>query len=107
MKKRQGIVRQRKGAFINDEKNKITTRVEQKSEPIGYDSERSSSPTCSPQDIFFGSKTRQGVPFYGCDYYCFGGLDIWLVTIIVLGVWIPTINTIPATGFEWTASRMS
>ena len=38
-----------------------------------------------------------------------------VVTILVLGVWIPTINsvyfvgdqTIPATGFEWTASRMS
>ena len=26
MKKRQGIVRQRKGAFVDDEKNKITTR---------------------------------------------------------------------------------
>ena len=82
MKKRQGSVRQRKGAFVDDEKNKITTRVEQKSEPIGYDSERSSSPTCSPQDIFLGSKTRQGVLFYGCDY------------IIVLGVCIPTINTV-------------
>ena len=30
MKKRQGIVRQRKGAFIDDEKSKIATRVEQK-----------------------------------------------------------------------------
>ena len=83
MNKRQGIVRQRKGAFIDDEKNKITTRVEQKSEPIGYDAERSSSPTCSPQDNFFGSKTRQEVPFYGCDCSCFGGLDIWLVTIFL------------------------
>ena len=102
MKKRQGIVRQRKGAFIDDEKNKITTPVEQKSETIGYDSERSSSPTCSPQDIFFWSKTRQGVPFYGCDYSCFGGLDTWLETRSTL-----ITLCIPATGFEWTASRMS
>ena len=37
MKKGQGIVRRRKGAFIDDQKSKIATRVEQKSEPIGYD----------------------------------------------------------------------
>ena len=37
IKKGQGIVRQTKGAFIDDENSKIATRVEQKSEHIGYD----------------------------------------------------------------------